>query len=266
MSTEASSPAEGEFAASADEHYDVMGVPVSAVNRPLAVERIARWIAEGERHYVCIRDAHGVIRAQTDAELMAIHHEAGMVTPDGMPIVWAGRKAGFPDVDRVYGPDLVEDLAEQAAVDGWSIFYYGGNDGVADAFATAFEQRFPGLKSAGTFCPPFRDLTADEKRDVAKMINDSGADIVLVGLSTPKQEKWMAEMRPSLTAAALLGVGAAFDFHTGSVRQAPKWIQRSGLEWLFRVGMEPKRLAKRYFVVVPRFAIGILRNRPHRIS
>ena len=252
--------------ASADEHYEVLGVPISAVNRPLAVERIARWIRDGERHYVCVRDAHGVILAQDDPGLMRIHEEAGMVTPDGMPIVWAGRRVGFADVDRVYGPDLVEDLAELSAREGWSIYYYGGNDGVADEFAKVFEERFPGLKTAGTFCPPFRDLSSDEKADIVRDINDSGAHIVLVGLSTPKQEKWMAEMRPNLTPAALLGVGAAFDFHTGQVKQAPQWIQRSGLEWLFRVAMEPGRLAKRYGVVIPRFAVGMLRNPPKRLG
>ncbi len=244
----------------------MLGVPISAVNRTLAVERIARWISDGSQEFVCVRDAHGVIRALDDPVLMQIHHDAGMVTPDGMPLVWSARRAGFADVARVYGPDLVLDIASRGAAEGWSIYYYGGNEGVAEQLASILEKQFPGLVTAGVHCPPFRDLSDDEQQRVADEINASAADIVLVGLSTPKQEHWMSSMRPRLAPAALIGVGAAFDFHTDNVRQAPRWIQRSGFEWLFRVAVEPRRLARRYLRVVPRFALGVLRSPPRRMK
>ncbi len=241
---------------------DVLGVHVSAIDIPRAVASIEEWIVSGARHYVCVTGAHGVIESQDDPRLLEIHNASGLTTPDGMPLVWAARRAGFDDTERVYGPDLVLALAEHGAERGWSVFYYGGAPGVAADFAQVLESRYPGLRAAGYYTPPFRPLNGDERREVIAQINDSGADIVLVGLSTPKQERWMAEMRPDLEAAALLGVGAAFDFHTGRARQAPPLLQRFGLEWLFRLVTEPRRLAKRYLVVVPRFLLGVARQRP----
>ena len=245
-----------------DTRVDVLGVHVSAVNMEMAVERIASWVDERTRTYVCVTGAHGVIESQDDDDLLKIHNNAGMVTPDGMPLVWSSRRAGAHWVDRVYGPDLVLELGELGAARGWSFFYFGGDEGVAAEFGAELERRFPGVKTAGSYCPPFRPLTDAERRDIAELINASGADLVLVGLSTPKQERWMSAMRPQLEAPVLVGVGAAFDFHTGRVRQAPGWVQRSGLEWAYRLCMEPRRLWRRYSVVVPTFAAAVLKRPP----
>ncbi len=243
------------------DRFDVLGVRVSALTIETAVDAIAGFVARREPTYVCVTGAHGVIESQDDPELMAIHNKSGLTTPDGMPLVLAGRWAGAT-ISRVYGPDLVEALAPRVAREGWRVFLYGGAEGVADDFGDALRAMAPGLVVAGTYCPPFRPLTSHERSEVADVINQSRADIVLVGLSTPKQERWMAEMRPDLEPAVLIGVGAAFDFHTGRVRQAPNWMQRMSLEWLFRLLVEPRRLWRRYVKVVPRFLVGIVRRPP----
>jgi N-acetylglucosaminyldiphosphoundecaprenol N-acetyl-beta-D-mannosaminyltransferase len=245
-----------------DLRVNVLGVHVSAIDMDSAVTRIERWVECGDRQYVCATGAHGVIESQKDSELRRIHNESGMTTPDGMPIVWSAHRAGATWVQRVYGPDLVLEIARVGAEKGWSIFYYGGAEGVADELAATLEERFPGLKTAGTYCPPFRDLTDDERADVETVVNASGATIVLVGLSTPKQERWMSEHRRALTSPVLIGVGAAFDFHTGRVRQAPQWMQRSGWEWAYRVTREPQRLWRRYAVTVPSFLARSVRCPP----
>lgn len=241
---------------------DVLGVGISAVDMSMACDEISRWIDRRERHYVCVTGVHGVMESQRDPELLAIHNASGLTTPDGMPMVWAGRRAGAHWMSRVYGPDLMLSVLERAAERGWSSFLYGGNDGVADLLASRLTARFPGLDIAGTYCPPFRALTPAEDDDVVRRINDVGADIVWVGLSTPKQERWMAAHVGRLEAPALVGVGAAFDFHAGLVSQAPSWMQQRGLEWLYRVAKEPRRLWKRYLQNNPAFVARILRRPP----
>lgn len=245
---------------------DVLGVEVSAIDLPEAVRRIGSWIDAGAREYVCVTGAHGVIESLSDHSLLDIHNRAGMVTPDGMPLVWCGRWAGARGMSRVYGPDLMLAVMEASVDKGWRHFFYGAGPGVAERLVDRLSVRFPGLKVAGTHTPPFRDLDEDERREVAEMINSSGADIVWVGLSTPKQERWMARMRPLLDASVLIGVGAAFDFHVGDLKQAPLWMQRSGLEWAFRLMMEPRRLWRRYFNIVPRFILGVARRRPRLLT
>ncbi len=240
---------------------DVLGVGVSAITMAEAVGEIGRWIEEGERHYVCVTGVHGVMESQRDAELRVIHNASGLTTPDGMPMVWAGRWAGA-SIERVYGPDLLLAVSEVAAGRGWTSYFYGGANGVADLLATRLEERFPGMRVVGTHSPPFRPLTPEESAEDVARINDSGADIVWVGLSTPKQERWMAAHRGQLLASALVGVGAAFDIHAGTLPQAPTWMQRSGLEWLFRLCKEPRRLWRRYLYNNPRFVLGILRRPP----
>lgn len=202
------------------------------------------------------------MESQRDAELLEIHNRAGMATPDGMPLVWAARYAGCRETTRVYGPDLMLAVCERAASEGWRSYFYGGAPGVADELAARLQDRFPGLAVAGTFSPPFRPLTDKESAEIVGRINDSGADLVWVGLSTPKQERWMADHRNALEAAVLLGVGAAFDFHTGRLRQAPSWMQGSGLEWVFRLAVEPRRLWRRYLRNNPAFVTRILRHPP----
>jgi N-acetylglucosaminyldiphosphoundecaprenol N-acetyl-beta-D-mannosaminyltransferase len=174
-------------------------------------------------------------------------------TPDGMPMVWMGKLQGFSQMDRVYGPDLMLRVCEWTQTRGYKHFLYGGGPGVADELQRRLVQRFPALKIVGTYTPPFRPLSAEEEEQLAARVRESKPDIFWVGLSTPKQEKFMADHWQRLDATLFFGVGAAFDFHAGRVRQAPRWMQRSGLEWLFRLVCEPKRLWKRYFKNNPVF-------------
>ncbi|MEM9713558.1 MAG: WecB/TagA/CpsF family glycosyltransferase [Actinomycetota bacterium] len=245
---------------------DVLGVQVSATTMDGAVAELARWVDEGECSYVCVTGVHGVMESQADPDLTDIHNRSGLTTTDGMPLVWAARYAGIDPVERVYGPDLMLAVFERSAVEGWCHFLYGGGDGVAETLAASLRDRFPGVEIVGTHTPPFRPLTAAEEDAVVEQINGSGAHFVWVGLSTPKQERWMAAMRPRLTAPGLLGVGAAFDMHSGTVRQAPAWMQRSGLEWLFRLLVEPRRLWRRYLSNNPRFVAKIVRRRPRAVA
>jgi len=193
------------------------------------------------------------MESQRDEELRRIHNRAGLVTPDGMPLVWLSRLQSFHHVERVYGPDLMLALCERSVAKGYRHFFYGGAEGVPEQLASVLQKRFPGLQVAGTFSPPFRPLTADEDDRIVQMINAAAPDIVWVGLSTPKQERWMAGHRERLTAPVLIGVGAAFDFLTGRKPQAPRWMQRAGLEWLFRLLTEPRRLWRRYLINNPLF-------------
>lgn len=232
---------------------DVLGVGVSAVNLDSAVTTLADWIERGERHYVTVTGVHGVMESQRDPALKTIHNRAGMVTPDGMPMVWLNWLAGHKHVDRVYGPDLMLRVCHASEAHGWKHYFYGGGDGVAQLLVARLKSRFPRLQVVGIHCPPFRPLSEAEEQEIVAQINASGADIVWVGLSTPKQERWMSRFRDRLRPAALVGVGAAFDFHAGLKPQAPHWMQRAGMEWLFRLVSEPSRLWKRYLVNNPAF-------------
>jgi N-acetylglucosaminyldiphosphoundecaprenol N-acetyl-beta-D-mannosaminyltransferase len=195
------------------------------------------------------------VESQHDQRLRDIHNKAGLVTPDGMPLVFMAHRLGFKTVSRVYGPDLMRKLTELSATNGYRQFYYGGAPGVAERLVAALKSRHPELQVAGILTPPFRDLTPAEDAAVIDRINAAEADIVWVGLSTPKQELWMASHAARLNAAALIGVGAAFDFLAGTKSQAPAWMQRSGLEWLYRLACEPRRLWKRYSRIVPYFLV-----------
>ena len=232
---------------------DVLGVQVSAINMELALAAFDGWITEGQREYVCVSGVHGVMESRRDDRLRAIHNRAGLVTPDGMPLVWWSRWSGLRQTRRVYGPDLLLACAERSLATGYRHFFYGGGAGVADLLADRLTRKFPGLAVAGTYTPPFRPLTAAEDDEIVTRINLSGADIVWVGLSTPKQEYWMAEHVGRLDAPILVGVGAAFDFHAGLKAQAPRWMQHNGLEWLFRMATEPRRLGARYLRNNPEF-------------
>ncbi len=205
---------------------------------------------------------HGVMESQADEAIRQIHNKAGMVVPDGMPLVWMNHYHGRRHVTRCYGPDLFLAVLQRSVENdaGFKHFFYGGAEGVPEMLAERMREKFPALQVAGTWSPPFRPLTPEEDEQVVKMIRDSGADIVWIGLSTPKQERWMADHVEKLGRPVLIGVGAAFDFYTGRVTQAPRWIQRSGLEWFFRMVMEPRRLWKRYLKNVPLFLILVIRE------
>jgi N-acetylglucosaminyldiphosphoundecaprenol N-acetyl-beta-D-mannosaminyltransferase len=237
------------------ERFNVLGVGISAICMADALATIEAWITARRPNYVCITGVHGVMESQSDRELRDIHNRAGMVTPDGMPLVWLARLKGLERVERVYGPDLLLEVAKLSLHKGYRHFFYGGGDGVAELLAKRLRARFPCLQVAGTYTPPFRPLTLSEDQAVVERINASGADIVWVGLSTPNQERWLAQHVGRLNVPVLVGVGAAFDFHAGVKRQAPRWMQRSGLEWAFRFVTEPRRLAWRYLKNNPRFAL-----------
>ena len=260
----------------APERVSILGVRVSALTMQRATSTMERWIRNGERHYVCITGVHGVMESQRDAELMAIHNAAGLVTPDGMPMVWMSHWLGHPEVERVYGPSLLQEMSRISALQGYRNFFYGSRPETLGNLTAALTARHPGLNIVGSLSPPFRPLTAEEDEAEVERINASGAQIVWVGLSTPKQERWMASHVHRLKASVLVGVGAAFDFAAGEKPQAPAWMQRSGLEWAFRLASEPRRLAGRYFRNNPAFILracgqlvhhhAMSRTRPKRMA
>lgn len=233
---------------------DVLGVNVSAIVLDDAIATIERWIVEGRREYVCVSGAHGIMECRHDPLLRKIHNEAGMVTPDGVPLVYFLRAIGKRRTQRVYGPDLMRKMTAVSGQRGYRQFYYGGDVGVAEKLRETLVRSVPGLQVVGTICPPFRQMTPEEDRAVIDAINAARPHIIWVGLSTPKQERWMAEHRGRIDAPVMIGVGAAFDFIAGTKRQAPKWMQRHALEWLFRLCSEPRRLWRRYAYIVPSFA------------
>jgi N-acetylglucosaminyldiphosphoundecaprenol N-acetyl-beta-D-mannosaminyltransferase len=239
---------------------NVLSVGVSAINMTQALDIIGGWIAHRQPNYVCVTGVHGVMESQRDESLRHIHNTAGLVTPDGMPLVWLSRLQGRRHVERVYGPDLMLELCERSVSKGYRHFLYGGSEEALEQLASNLQQRFPGIQVVGKYSPPFRPLTDEEDNQVVQMINETNPDIVWVGLSTPKQERWMASHMRRLTAPVLLGVGAAFDFHAGLKKQAPQWMQRSGLEWLFRLATEPRRLGPRYLVNNPLFVLLVLKQ------
>ncbi|HEX3798817.1 MAG TPA: WecB/TagA/CpsF family glycosyltransferase [Verrucomicrobiae bacterium] len=239
------------------ERVNVLGVGLSAINLKLALLAIARALKEKTKGYICVTGVHGVMESQKDAKLRGILNRSFLNTPDGMPMVWMGKLNGHREMDRVYGPDLMLMVCEFARDNGYSHFLYGGGPGLAEELKGSLEKKFPGIKIAGTYTPPFRPLNDAEEKDLIRMVNDAKPDIIWVGLSTPKQERFMAQYQDKFAATLMFGVGAAFDFHAGRVKQAPRWMQRSGLEWFFRLCCEPKRLWRRYFRNNPLFAWGV---------
>lgn len=239
--------------------FQVLGVRVDAVQIPATIEQMEKWIAQrDECRFVAVTGMHGVTEAQHDSTFKHVLNSAALVVPDGMPLVWLGRRKGFPLRRRVYGPELTMAFCVQTAARGYRHFFYGGAPGVAENLAGRFAEQFPGFCLAGTYSPPFRPLTREEDTSVVTAINRSHADVVWVGLSTPKQERWMFEHQKCLHAPVLVGVGAAFDFHTGRIPQAPFWMREHGLEWFFRLCHEPRRLWRRYLLYGGEFSALVL--------
>jgi N-acetylglucosaminyldiphosphoundecaprenol N-acetyl-beta-D-mannosaminyltransferase len=236
------------------ERVNVLGVGISVLNLDRAFSQIAEAIAAGKKGYISVTGVHGVSEAQDDPQFRRILNESFLCTPDGMPMVWMTKLAGHKEVSRVYGPDLMELVCDRGRAAGFKHFLYGGAEGVADTLKAKLEQRFAGIKIVGTYTPPFRALNDVEELQFRELVARTQPHIIWVGLSTPKQERFMAEYLPKLETNLLIGVGAAFDFHAGKVKQAPRWIQRSGLEWAYRVCQEPGRLWKRYARNNPLFA------------
>jgi len=237
---------------------NILGVGVSPVNMESAIELISGWIENNKNNYVTVTGVHGVIESWRDKEICEIHNNAGLVVPDGMPLVWISQLKGQENVSRVYGPELMLRLCEHSLEEGYRHYLYGGAEGVPELLKEELIKIYPGLEVVGTYSPPFRPLTEDEDRDVIKMINEDRPDILWIGLSTPKQEKWMAEHLGKINTPVMIGVGAAFDFNAGLKKQAPGWMQKAGLEWLFRLLSEPGRLWKRYLINNPLFILLIM--------
>ncbi|MEA4906569.1 MAG: WecB/TagA/CpsF family glycosyltransferase [Anaerolineaceae bacterium] len=232
---------------------NILGVGVSAIHMEQAVERIEAWIRAGRPEYVCVTPAHAVMACQDDEELRAIYNHSGLTTPDGMAIVWLLRWAGFSTVERVYGPDLLQAMCARSVGRGYRHYFYGGAPGVAAQLAQRLQRDYPGLIVAGVESPPYRRLTEEEDQAVVQRIREAQADVVWVGIGSPRQERWMHAHYRQLGKPVLVGVGAAFDFLSGRKPQAPRWVQRAGLEWLYRLVSEPRRLWKRYLLGYPRF-------------
>jgi N-acetylglucosaminyldiphosphoundecaprenol N-acetyl-beta-D-mannosaminyltransferase len=237
---------------------NVLGCGISAINLQSAEAAVLEALRERRKGYVTVTGVHGVSEAQKDSEFKRILKESFLTTPDGMPMVWCGWKAGHKNMDRVYGPDLMLRIFERSAEHGIRHFFYGGKEGVAEALKVRLQARFPGVQITGTYCPPFRELNDGERAELQRRVTEARPDIIWVGLSTPKQERFMVKYLPLLDTTLMFGVGAAFDFHAGNVPQAPRWMQRAGMEWFYRLTKEPKRLWKRYLVNNPLFVCRIL--------
>jgi N-acetylglucosaminyldiphosphoundecaprenol N-acetyl-beta-D-mannosaminyltransferase len=238
---------------------NITGTYISATSYKEVVDVVGDWLSRevsvvaNRAKYICVTSVHGIVTARRDLELRSALNGADVATPDGMPVVWALRSLGAIGQQRVYGPTLMLWLCEAAVHRGHRIFLYGGRPHVLTALCDELLKKYPGLTIAGTYSPPFRPLTEAEGEHVKKIIKDSGADLIFVGISTPKQEKWMVAHQWDFPGKVLIGVGAAFDFHARHVRQAPSWMQQAGLEWLFRLLTEPGRLWKRYLLITPQF-------------
>jgi N-acetylglucosaminyldiphosphoundecaprenol N-acetyl-beta-D-mannosaminyltransferase len=239
----------------------LLGIPLALIDYDQTMDWIDAAVAERRRGYVCVAAVHTVMVCQEDPDLREAVLSSSLTVPDGQPLVWAMNMLGHELSSRVYGPELMARYCERAAETGTRMFLYGGrNQGALVQLALNLRQRYPGIKIVGGYAPPFRDLEDDERAAVAEEINRSGADVVWAGIGVPKQEKWMAQMRDSLDAPVLIGVGAAFDFHAGLVPQAPNPLQAVGLEWAYRLAHEPRRLWRRYARYNPRFVTGFLRQ------
>jgi N-acetylglucosaminyldiphosphoundecaprenol N-acetyl-beta-D-mannosaminyltransferase len=227
---------------------NILGVGIAPLDLARVVATLDQWHAERRREYVCCVSVHGLVVAQRDKAVRDAINGSGLATQDGMPLVWWSRGAGYRASGRACGPDLMDAMCALSAERGHRHYFYGGSPDVVERLVARMTQRHPGLIVAGYRSPPYRALTQTEDAADVAAINDARPDFVWVGLGMPKQEKWIAAHFGRIHATALLGVGAAFDFHAGTKPRAPRWIQRSGFEWLFRLASEPRRLAHRYVI------------------
>lgn len=232
-----------------ERRFRVLGIGVDVLQIPNAVDQMSRWIDGAEAgRYVAVTGMHGMVESYRNPRMKRALRAADLVVPDGMSLVWLGRWNGFRLRRRVYGPELMWEFCRKTRHRGFRHFLFGGLPGVAGELADRMADTFPGLNVVGTYTPPFREGNEPEPESVLDRINRTAPDILWVGLSTPKQEIWMHENRGRLNVPVLVGVGAAFDFHTGRVRQSPVWMREHGLEWLWRLLQEPRRLWRRYLL------------------
>jgi N-acetylglucosaminyldiphosphoundecaprenol N-acetyl-beta-D-mannosaminyltransferase len=235
----------------------VLELTVDGVTMAAALARILNWADQLEARMVCAADVHMVMRHHDDVAFRQVMTQADLVTPDGMPLVWLLRRHGFPQQERVCGPDLTLALCRAAESRGLRVGFYGGKPDVLAALCARLRAEFPRLRIEYSFSPPFRSLDAQEDQVQVEAIRQAGIRLLFVGLGCPKQERWMAAHKSRLD-MVLLGVGAAFDFHAEAIKRAPSWVQKVGLEWLYRIGAEPRRLAKRALQHYPRFVWHVL--------
>ncbi len=224
----------------------MLGVGVHPINMGQALDAIDRWIARGEKHYVCLTPIHSILACQDDPDMKRVFNQSGLTTPDGMPLVWISRASGHHQANRVYGPDVMRSVSQRSVALGYRHFLLGGHPGVPERVQEVLESDYPGIQVVGRLSPAFGEMNGEQDAELVVEINAASPDIVWVALGSPRQEKWMAEHVQALNAHVLIGVGAAFDFLSGRKPHAPRWIQRSGLEWLFRLASEPRRLWRRY--------------------
>ena len=236
--------------------FRVLGVPIGAVQIPDVVTQMEAWIRGREgSHFIAVTNVHVLMEARHDADFKRLLESADLCVPDGSPLVWIGRWRGFPLKRRVYGPDLLLDFCRETNTRGYRHFFYGAAPGVPEALAEKLKRQFPGLEVAGAYSPSFGALTPEEDARIVEMINRSEADVLWVGLGCPKQERWMSEHRERLRVPVMVGVGQAFDIHSGRLNQAPAWIREHGLEWLYRLLREPRRLWRRYLIYNSEFIV-----------
>lgn len=242
------------------QQFDLLGVRISAINMEGACSFIAEAIEKKNKGYICVCPVSTVVECRKDERFRRIVNAAALVTPDGMPTVWLGRFKGHKDIRRVYGPDLVLAVCAMSEKKGYRHYFYGATPETCRLLESRLKEKFPALNIAGSYAPPFRELTQEEDERIVGEINRLRPDVVWVGLGSPKQDFWMHDHSVKLNASILAGVGAAFDFLSGAKKQAPRWMQRVGLEWFFRLCCEPARLWRRYLVGNPRFVYYLLQD------
>jgi len=235
-----------------------LGVDVDAVNIENVVIEADNQINTSKKGYITVTGVHGIMESQRSEYVKSAHKNAWVVVPDGMPLVYIGRIRGHKNMRRCFGPDLMYALLEHSVKNRYTHFFYGGKDGVAQLLKQKLEQKIPGLQVIGTYTPPFRPLNDQEKNELIETVSQLKPHFIWVGMSTPKQELFMIEYLPLLDTNIMVGVGAAFDYHTDQLKRAPKWMQTLALEWLFRLIMEPKRLWRRYLVNNPLFLVKLI--------
>jgi N-acetylglucosaminyldiphosphoundecaprenol N-acetyl-beta-D-mannosaminyltransferase len=249
----------GNSATARGTKFPVLGIKIDAVQIPDVIQEMRQWIAQrGSCRYIAVTGMHGVMEAQHDPLFRSSVASADLVVPDGMPLVWIGRLRGHALERRVYGPELQLRFCQETAASGCRHYFYGGAPGVPEQLVAALVNSCPGIEIAGTFSPPFEAVTAQQDAAIVQAINRANPDVLWVGLGTPKQETWMREHRELLRVPVIVGVGAAFDFLSRRKKQAPRWMQEHGLEWLFRLLQEPRRLWRRYLVNGPQFIFLVL--------
>lgn len=236
----------------------VLGVPVSVLTFNEALATIDEWIASGEPNYICTLDVHALMESQSAPDVRNIYRSAAMVTPDGMPLIWLLHRSGYRSADRICGPDLMPAVFRHSEGRGYRHFLYGSSEMTLSLLQERLRRNFPGARIVGRYSPPYRALTREEEREVDRVVNAADPDIVWVGLGAPKQDRWMAAHRSTLKAPVLIGVGAAFDMLAGRVTRAPRFLQRTGCEWMFRMAQEPRRLTRRYLEANSKFAMMLI--------